>query len=146
MNKPDPTYRPKTSKDIAGQYKAKHGGTSSTETRVDSKPSTGKHTGHFGKYVDAAVKSLTREEMQELISTYLVDEGFASNLETAGVLFEHMSDEWLGYALYEMRKEDKVAGKKSGGVSDPAYREGNTQRSTKESSWPETTSCGRVWK
>lgn len=80
------------------------------------------HKGRFGKYVDSAVKSLTREEL-ELVTTYLVDEGYALCENTASIMCAHMSDEWVEFALTEMRKQDKMAGKKSGGVADPAYRE-----------------------
>lgn len=62
-------------------------------------------------------------EEVELLRAYLVSEGYVTCVEDAEVLREHMSDEWKEFALNEMRKEDKVAGKKSGGVADPAYRE-----------------------
>jgi hypothetical protein len=80
------------------------------------------HKGRFGKYVDVAVKSLTKEDIEQL-STYLVDEGYALCENTACIMCAHMSDEWVEFALNEMRKQDKMAGKKSGGVVDPAYRE-----------------------
>lgn len=80
------------------------------------------HKGKFGRFVDNAVKSLTREEVEQLTS-YLMDEGYALCEDTAQVMCAHMSNEWAEFALNEMRKEDKVAGKKSGGDSNPAFRE-----------------------
>lgn len=122
MNKTQHEYHPKAAKDIAGQYKATYGRTASTDTTPTPTKSTGQHNGRFGRYVDAAVKSLTREEL-ELVTTYLVDEGYALCENTACIMCAHMSDEWVEFALNEMRKQDKMAGRKSGGVADPAYRE-----------------------
>lgn len=72
----------------------------------------------ISKYLNGP--SLTKEE---ILAAYLIDQGYALSEETAQVMSRHMSEEWVEFVLNEMRKEDKVAGKKSGGVADPAYRE-----------------------
>lgn len=94
----------------------------------------------FGKYTDVwsydpradaefekANKKITKEEIDTLICSYLIDEGYVVAESSATVMLNHMSTEWSEFivneVLSEMRKEDKVAGKKSGGFSDPAFRE-----------------------
>lgn len=59
---------------------------------------------------------------EEVLVDFLVSEGYANSEESAEVMIEHMSDEWVDTVLSEMRKEDKVAGKESGGTKDPAMR------------------------
>jgi hypothetical protein len=43
---------------------------------------------------------------------YLIDEGYADTVENAEVILNNMSEDWEYHIIQEMRKEDKVAGKK----------------------------------
>lgn len=123
MNKPAPEYHPKTTKDlIASRPKGGYTRTTNTDSTPAPKETYTKHTGKFGKYVDAAVRAITKEDVKQLLD-YMVNEGFANSEVSAEVMVEHMNPEWADHILNEMRKQDKVAGKKSGGDTNPAYRE-----------------------
>lgn len=68
---------------------------------------------------------------------YLLDEGYTDTLEGAEVIIENMSDEWASHILQEMRKQDKVAGKKK----TPLY-DVKTQTTLK----PAPEGSGNRWK
>jgi len=65
----------------------------------------GKIAGAFGKGVSSGVKTAgsvaKKVTEEEIIIGYLLDEGFASDVEKAEILMQHMSDEWLASILSE---------------------------------------------
>ena len=60
------------------------------------------------------VNRLNKEdfELYDLISGYLLDEGYADNYNEVDFIIENIEDSLFNELIYEMRKEDKVKGKK----------------------------------
>jgi hypothetical protein len=81
-------------------------------------------------------KSILKQQESYKIVEYLVNEGFADNNESAFIILENMSEDWEYHIIQEMRKEDKVAGKKK----TPIY----ISRTTKKAE-PAPEGSGRKW-
>lgn len=91
----------------------------------------------FDSLCEEVFPQYTQEDVE--ILDYLISEGYADTDENALVILENMSEEWANYIM-EMRKEDKVAGKKK----TPLYttkKVGRVQRAPEGSGkkWEKTT-------
>lgn len=79
-----------------------------------------------------------REELEAVLG-YLLDEGFADSYETAAVIYENMSDEWLDEILGEAKVDIMVDKKlKKAGV-DPVTRMATKMSARKRRKQPQYT-------
>lgn len=81
-------------------------------------------------------------DIYDLILSHLLDEGYAETPEAAEVMMVNMSEDWIDSILdeeylYEMRKEDKVAGKKKTPLMVPGKR--GTIQKTESGGWKKQT-------